>query len=186
MSGAEHREFLAASSWFEGAPPAVLDKLQEAATVKQYAGNSYVWSLGEANTHVYGILSGRVRISVASDMRQEFAIIDRERGTWLGDPCLVTDQGRAAEAGYDPASQFWTSRGFALLAVNYRGSANYGRDYRQALDGQWGVLDAADCVAGGITFTVNCNRLADVGLLGMSFSSEIALTGSLNSGSESR
>ncbi|ACI51705.1 peptidase S9 prolyl oligopeptidase active site domain protein [Gluconacetobacter diazotrophicus PA1 5] len=54
--------------------------------------------------------------------------------------------GRASEA-FSFKVQWWTSRGFAVVDVNYGGSTGFGRAYRRRLEGKWGEIDVADCIA---------------------------------------
>jgi dipeptidyl aminopeptidase/acylaminoacyl peptidase len=75
-------------------------------------------------------------------------------------PLIVVSHGGPTGATSDVLDeevQFWTSRGFAVLDVNYSGSTGYGRAYRDRLKGQWGVLDVADCV-NGATHLVAADR----------------------------
>jgi dipeptidyl aminopeptidase/acylaminoacyl peptidase len=53
----------------------------------------------------------------------------------------------SASGAFSLSVQYWTSRGFALVDVDYGGSSGYGRAYRQLLDGQWGIVDVEDVIA---------------------------------------
>jgi dipeptidyl aminopeptidase/acylaminoacyl peptidase len=71
-------------------------------------------------------------------------------GSHPGAPLLVRGHSGPtgmARTGLNLAIQFWTSRGWGVVDVNYGGSTGFGRAYRERLDGQWGVVDGADCAA---------------------------------------
>jgi dipeptidyl aminopeptidase/acylaminoacyl peptidase len=64
-------------------------------------------------------------------------------------PLMVISHGgptSSASAEFDLGARYWTSRGFALVDVNYGGSTGYGRAYRERLNGTWGVVDTMDCI----------------------------------------
>ena len=66
-------------------------------------------------------------------------------------PLIVRSHGgptSAFSSALDWSIQYWTSRGFAVLNVNYGGSTGYGRAYRERLRGNWGIVDVDDCVNG--------------------------------------
>jgi dipeptidyl aminopeptidase/acylaminoacyl peptidase len=76
-------------------------------------------------------------------------------------PLIVTSHGgptAGAFSGFATGIQLFTSRGYAVLDVDYGGSTGYGKAYRKRLEGQWGVVDVDDCVAGA-------KYLADKGLV---------------------
>ena len=74
----------------------------------------------------------------------DFSAPDGERP-----PLIVRSHGgptSAASPALNYGIQYWTSRGFAVVDVNYGGSTGYGRAYRERLRGRWGVVDLDDCV----------------------------------------
>jgi dipeptidyl aminopeptidase/acylaminoacyl peptidase len=65
-------------------------------------------------------------------------------------PLLVLAHGGptgAARRQLQLALRYWTSRGWGVVDVDYRGSTGYGREYMRALDGAWGIADVDDCIA---------------------------------------
>ncbi|NET52511.1 MAG: S9 family peptidase, partial [Merismopedia sp. SIO2A8] len=66
-------------------------------------------------------------------------------------PLIVKSHGgptASTSSTFNLKIQYWTSRGFAFLDVNYGGSTGYGREYRQRLQGNWGIVDIDDCSNG--------------------------------------
>ena len=76
-------------------------------------------------------------------------------------PLLVKSHGgptAAASVSLSWRIQYWTSRGFGYLDVNYGGSIGYGRQYRQRLEKNWGIVDVADCI-NAATYLVRQGRV---------------------------
>jgi dipeptidyl aminopeptidase/acylaminoacyl peptidase len=87
-----------------------------------------------ANAHAYYYAPRNPDVAVAEDEQPPLIVISHGGPTDAADPSLNLE------------IQFWTTRGFAVVDVDYGGSSGYGRAYRQRLNGRWGEVDVADCV----------------------------------------
>ncbi len=108
----------------------------------------------------------------------DFRAPDNERP-----PLIVKSHGgptAAATTALSLSVQFWTSRGFAVLDVNYGGSTGYGRQYRERLNKKWGIVDVDDCVNGAKYLSdkgeVDPNRLIITGGSAGGYTTLCALT----------
>ncbi len=98
-------------------------------------------------------------------------------------PLLVKSHGGptgSTSTNLSPGVQYWTSRGFAVVDVNYGGSTGYGRDYRKRLDFSWGIVDVNDCANAARYLVkqglVDGNRLAITGGSAGGYTTLCALT----------
>jgi len=98
-------------------------------------------------------------------------------------PLLVESHGGPTSATTNTlnlGTQYWTSRGFAVLDVNYGGSTGYGKSYRQRLHHNWGIVDVDDCVNGAMHLVrqqrVDGDRLAITGGSAGGYTTLCALT----------
>lgn len=98
-------------------------------------------------------------------------------------PLIVKSHGgptAATSSSLSLKNQYWTSRGFAVLDVNYGGSTGYGREYRQRLNQNWGIVDVDDCCNGAKYLAeqglVDGNRMAITGGSAGGYTTLCALT----------
>ncbi len=98
-------------------------------------------------------------------------------------PLVVKSHGGPTAATSSSMSlkiQYWTSRGFAVLDVNYGGSTGYGREYRKRLQDSWGIVDVDDCANGAQYLAdrglVDRNRMAIAGGSAGGYTTLCALT----------
>ncbi len=98
-------------------------------------------------------------------------------------PLIVVNHGGptgATDAAFKWSLQYWTSRGFAVVDVNYGGSVGFGRAYRERINGQWGVVDVDDAVNAARYLAgrgdVNAHRMAIRGASAGGYTTLCALT----------
>jgi CRP-like cAMP-binding protein len=83
---------IARSPWFEGLPGNAHKQLADAARIRSYRKNSYLYTIGEKSSDVFCILSGRIRLLLSSAIGQEYAITDLEPEAWLGEQFLAVER----------------------------------------------------------------------------------------------
>ena len=91
-------DVLARCNWFEGLPPQAIEQIAAQARVKYYTPNSYLYRIGEQSRDIFGLLGGRVRMTIRRGDSNEFGITDLLSEAWIGEGSLLGDEPRVLEA----------------------------------------------------------------------------------------
>ncbi len=91
-------DVLARAPWFKALPPEALHQLCEAARIRAYSKNSFLYCTGEVHADIFCVLSGRIRLLLTSAIGQEYAVNDIERESWIGEQFLVGKAPTALDA----------------------------------------------------------------------------------------
>ncbi len=141
-------ELVSASPWFDNLPPEALAELADAAGYKDLPVGSYIYEQGRPTTEIFCIVEGRVRVSLLSPNGHEFALIEREPGTWFGEPGLVNDEGRIIEASAIEFTRLLVIPRDVVLSVGER----YPRMYENLFRYSQSILRSLHGLIGGILF----------------------------------
>ncbi|WP_146004198.1 Crp/Fnr family transcriptional regulator [Halioglobus japonicus] len=144
----EPLELVRHSPWFQGLPEEALETLASTAQFRDMTQGQYIYEQGVPTTEVFCIVSGRVRVSLMSPNGQEFALVEREPGTWFGEPGLVSDEGRVIEAKVIDSTRLLVIPRDTVLRVGAQHPLMYENLFRYSL----GILRGLHELIGGILF----------------------------------
>jgi len=82
------------SPWFAGLSDDALESLAEICSIKSYQEAETVYSFGEQREHLYGVLTGSVRVSITADRQQHYSLIDFHEDSWFGESALLVNQSK--------------------------------------------------------------------------------------------
>lgn len=139
---------VAESPWFQNLPGEALAELAAAAGFKDLPVGSYIYEQGRPTTEIFCVVEGRVRVSLLSPNGHEFALIEREPGTWFGEPGLVNDEGRIIEATAIEFTRLLVIPREVVLSIGGR----YPRMYENLFRYSQGILRSLHELIGGILF----------------------------------
>jgi|TARA_B110000902_G_scaffold253521_1_gene316262 CRP-like cAMP-binding protein len=130
---------IAAGPWFQGISSLGLSSLVDAAKVRSYKADDYIYTLGDQSIEVYVVLAGRVRLTLTSSLGQEFALTDMEDNYWFGEAAIIDDTARLFEAQAQCDTIVLAMPRKAVIKVCESNPVVYKNLFKQAIERSRGV-----------------------------------------------